>query len=139
MAAMIKFLDFVQQLGLANHNLSADAFYVAATNTLPVNTQTAFDPVTAHPPPAAANNYPAGGSDLLNTWTGLAGVSTFGGADVTFTAIGGAIGPIQYLIVYNFTSAGDLVQAYYDHGSSITLADGESFVFDILTDLFVME
>lgn len=138
MPSPVKFQDFVEQLGLEQHNLNTDTLKIALTNVLPVNTQTVFDPVTNHAAPAAANGYTAGGDDIINTWTESGGTATLNGSDITFTATAGGIGPFQYIVLYNDTNPTDMLLAYYDHGSSVTLADGESFVFDILTNLFTL-
>lgn len=138
MPSPVKFQDFVEQLGLKGHDLNTDTLKFALTNTLPVATQTAFDPVTNHAAPAAANGYTTGGYDSLNTWSETGGTATLSGTDVTITASGGAIGPFQYIVLYNDTSASDALVFYYDHGTSITLADGESFVIDILTNIFTL-
>ena len=138
MASMVKFQDFVEQLGLEQHQLSSDIIKVALTNVLPVNTQTVFDPVTNHAAPAAANGYTTGGEDVLNTWVESGGTATLDGTTITYTASGGSIGPFQYAVMYNDTNATDMLVSYWDHGSSITLADGESFVFDVVTNLFTL-
>jgi len=130
--------DFVEQLGLEQHNLNTDTLKVALTNTLPVNTQTVFDAVTNHAAPAAANGYTAGGEDVTNTWSESGGTATLAGSDITYTASGGNLGPFRYMVLYNDTNATDMLVAYYDHGSEVTLADGESFVFDVLTNLFTL-
>lgn len=138
MVAAVKFQDFVEQLGLAQHNLNTDTLNIALTNTAPVNTQTVFDAVTAHAAPAAANGYTAGGHDITNVWSETGGTATLTGTDVTITATAGGIGPFRYIVLYNVTSATDLLVMYYDHGSSITLASGESYVFDIVTNLLTL-
>ncbi|MBW1725981.1 MAG: hypothetical protein JRJ62_00085 [Deltaproteobacteria bacterium] len=138
MPAPVKFLDFVEQLGLEQHQLNTDTLKMALTNVLPVNSQTVFDPVTLHAAPAAANGYTAGGDDVLNTWSESAGTATLSGTDITITATAGGIGPFQYIVLYNDTNPTDMLVFYYDHGSSITLADGESFVIDILTNIFTL-
>lgn len=137
MPSPIKFQDFVEQLGLKGHNLNTDTLKFALTNTLPVNTQTGFSG-GSHPAPAAANGYTVGGYDSLNTWAESGGTATLSGTDVTITATAGGIGPFRYIVLYNDTNASDALVAYYDHGSSITLADGESFVIDILTNIFTL-
>ena len=138
MPAPVKFLDFVEQLGLEQHQLNTDTLKMALTNTLPVNTQTTFDAVTNHAAPAAANGYTTGGEDVTNTWSESAGTATLNGTDITITATAGGIGPFQYIVLYNDTNPTDMLVVYYDHGSSITLADGESFVIDILTNIFTL-
>lgn len=130
MATFNKFQDFVEQVGLGSHNLNTDTFKVALTNTLPVATQTTFDPVTNHAAPAAANGYPAGGSDIQNAWSETGGTATMTAVDVVFTATAGGIGPFRYAVIYNDTSATDLLMGWYDYGSSITLADTETFTVD---------
>jgi hypothetical protein len=138
MVAAVKFLDFAEQLGLGQHQLNTDTLRIALTNTLPVNSQTTFDPVTNHAAPAAANGYTTGGHDVTNTWSESAGTATLAGVDVTITATAGGIGPFRYIVLYNDTNATDMLLMYYDHGSSITLADGESYVFDITTNLLTL-
>lgn len=138
MATFTKFQDFVEQLGLKEHNLNTDTFKVALTNTLPVNTQTVFDAVTNHAAPAAANGYTAGGEDITNTWSESGGTGTMAATDVVFTAAGGQIGPFRYAVIYNDTNATDMLLAWYDYGSSITLEDTETFTVDFGASLFTI-
>jgi hypothetical protein len=58
------------------------------------------------------------------------GITTVKFADVTFTAAGGTIGPFRYGFIYNNVDDIGLLVAFFDHGSSITLADGEDFKVD---------
>lgn len=131
MATYVKFLDFSEQLSLGIHDWDTHTYKVALTNTLPVNTQVSLDTVTNHPAPAAANGYAAGGSATTIGVSEAAGTTTVTGTQVVFTASGGDIGPFRYAILYNdsATSPADALVAYWDHGTSITLADGESYTF----------
>lgn len=138
MPSPVKFQDFVEQLGLEQHQLNTDTLKMALTNTLPVNTQTVFDSVTNHAAPAAANGYTTGGDDTTNSWSETGGTATLAGTGITITATAGGIGPFRYIVLYNDTNPTDMLVFYYDHGSSITLADGESFVIDILTNIFTL-
>lgn len=138
MVSPVKFLDFVEQVGLEQHQLNTDTLKMALTNVLPVNSQSVFDAVTNHAAPAAANGYPAGGGDISNVWSETGGTATLSGTDLTFTATAGGIGPFRYIVFYNDTNPTDMLVHYYDHGQSITLLDGESFVIDILTNIFTL-
>lgn len=129
MAAFNKFQDFSEQLIRGVHDFDAHTFKVALTNTAPLATQASFDPVTNHPPPSAANGYPAGGGTTTIGVSETAGTTTVTGTQVVFTASGGSIGPFRYVILYNDTptSPADPLIGWWDYGSSITLADGETF------------
>ena len=123
----VKFTCFKTDIGLEKHNLNTDTIKVALTNTAPAASDTVFAPGGAHPPPAAANGYTSGGHDITNAWS--AGKLT--GTDVTITATAGGIGPFRYIILYNDDAPADEVIAYYDYGSSVTLANaGDNIVID---------
>jgi hypothetical protein len=133
MAALNKFYDYVEQEAKAVHNWSAHSFKVALTNTLPVATNTILSDITQI---AATGGYTAGAgggyaldSVVLSETSGVAKLTI---ADEVITAVGGSIGPFRYAVVYNDSAASpaDALFGWYDYGSSITLADGESFTLD---------
>ena len=134
MATFVKFQDFVSAILREEHNLEADAFKIALTNTAPVNTQTDFDAVTNHAAPAAANGYTSGGTTIGSSAgasvlkvSASGGTVTVEGNEVTFTASGGNLGPFRYAVMYNDTHSTDGLVGYWDYGSSITLANTETF------------
>jgi len=132
MATYNKFQDFVEQLGKAVHDLDGThTLKLALSNTAPTATQTTWN-TTDHPAPTNANGYTAGGNTLSPTWSETTGTAKLVLADSTFTASGGTLGSFRYAIIYNdtATSPADAAIAYYDYGSSITLADTETFTVD---------
>ena len=56
-------------------------------------------------------------------------------ADKTMPA-SGAVGPFQYVIIYNDTAANDELVCWYDYGSEVTLASGDTFKLDFGAELF---
>ena len=141
MATFVKFNKFVLQLGQKGYDFSNDTLKFALTNTAPTAaTDTVFDPTTKHPAPAAANGYTSGGYAATTTWTESEGKATLGcTTDVVITATAGGIGPFRYVLLYDDTNATDMLISYWDYGSSITLAVGETFTVDVTASLLTLE
>lgn len=130
MAVFNKFNDYVEQESKAIHNWAAHTFKVALTNSAPLATNTILADITQI---AATGGYVAGGYALDSiVLTETAGVAKLTIADEVITATGGSIGPFRYAVIYNdsATSPAAALVCSYDYGSSITLADGESFTLD---------
>lgn len=129
MAAFSKFNSFVEALAEKVHNLGADTLKVMLTNTAPVATNSVKADLSEI---SAGNGYTAGG----NTASVTSSAQTSGtyklvlGDPATWTASGGSIGPFRYAVLYNDTATNDELIGYWDYGSSITLASGESFAVD---------
>lgn len=130
MATFNKYYCFVENLAEKVHNLQSDTLKVALTNTAPTVASDTVWNTTVAPAPAAANGYTAGGNTITTTSSAqTSGTYKLVLADSVFTASGGSIGPFRYVILYNST-ASNAVIGYYDYGSSITLADTETFSVD---------
>ena len=141
MASFNLFNKFLSQLANGGYNLGSDDLKFALTNTAPTAaTDTVFDPITKHPPPAAANGYTTGGhAATIDSSAESGGTYTLAcTTDVVITATAGGIGPFRYVILYDDTSATDMLIGYWDYGSSITLAAGETFTIDVTASLLTI-
>jgi hypothetical protein len=49
--------------------------------------------------------------------------------DLVLTA-SGAVAPFRYVVIFNQTAANDELIGWYDYGSEITLANGDTFTID---------
>ena len=130
MATFVKYQCFVEDIGEEVHDFENDTLKIALTNTAPtVATDDELADITEI---AAANGYSAGGTAVgSTTWTQSGGTATLAGADVVFTASGGAIAQFRYSVLYNDSAANDELIAYWDYGSAVDLANGEMFTVDL--------
>jgi hypothetical protein len=129
MAILVKYNSFIDQLSKAGHNMPASIFKCALTNTTPNAAADTVWSAAVYPPPAAANGYPAGGNQPVNSSVFANGLYKLVLQDTVFTASGGVIGPFRYVILYNSSAANKLV-GYYDYGASISLNDTDTFTTD---------
>lgn len=130
MATFNKFECFTEDLAEKVHNLGADTLKIALTNTAPDG---AADAVLADITEiSAGNGYTAGGTAVTITSSAqTSGTYKLVGNDIVFTASGGSIGPFRYAVFYNDSSTSDSLIGYWDYGSSITLATGETLTVDL--------
>ena len=122
-----KFESFVHVLGLGDHHLDTDTFNVYVTNNAP---SASLDNVKADLAGATEENGYAV-ADITNTWAEANGTGTMGATDVVITATG-SVGPFQYVVIYNFTHGSEALMNWWDYGSAVTLADGETFTVDFV-------
>lgn len=130
MASFNKFNAFVEHLAEKVHNLGSDTLKVALTNTAPSSANSTFSDITEI---SSGNGYTAGGTAAtISSSSQTSGTYKLVLADVVFTASGGSIGPFRYAVLYNDTptSPADPLIGYWDYGSSVTLANTESFTVD---------
>lgn len=125
MATYNKFYNFSEQLVNGVHNFSSNTFKVYLSNTTP---SASADSVKADLPEiSAGNGYTAGGATTTITVSETTGTTTVSGTQVVFSASGGSIGPFQYVVFYNDSTASDDLISWWDYGSALTLNDGETF------------
>ena len=126
MASYNKFNDFSEQLVEGVHDFGANTFKVALSNSAPTASNTVLADITQI---SGTNGYTTGGTATTIAVSETGGTTTVTGTQVVFTASGGSVGPFRYVVLYNdsATSPLDALVAWWDYGSSITLADGETF------------
>lgn len=123
MASFNKFSSWVDYMVEAA-NLSSDQFVVALTNTLPVNTNSILTDITqiTYTNLSSRNITTTSSSQTSGTYRLIL-------ADLTLTA-SGAVGPFRYVVIYDDTVANDPLICWYDYGSAVTMAAGDTFLID---------
>ena len=139
MATFNKFECFVGDLGDKVHDLDADVLKVYLSNTTPSASADTVKADLAEITPQ--NGYPSGGSDATCVWSETAGVGTLAGTDIVFTAAGGSFGPFRYAVLYNDTPStpADPLIGWWDYGSAISCAVGETFTVDFGASILTVE
>lgn len=124
MATYNKFNSFVEAVAEKAHNLGSDQLVVALTNSAPTAANTQLSDITEI-------TYTNISSRNITTSISAQTSGTYKLVltDLVLTATG-SVGPFRYVVVYNDTSTSDLLIAWYDYGSAITLASGETLTID---------
>jgi len=133
MATYYKFQPWVEYL-TEGVNCDSDQFVVALTNTLPLNTYATLNQISEI-------SYTNLSSRNLTTTSSSQTSGTFSLklSNLTLTA-SGAVGPFQYVVIYDDTVTGDPLVAWFDYGSAITMANADTFTltFDGTNGLFTV-
>ena len=133
MATYNKFQCFVEDLAEGKHNLGSDTLKVAFSNASNAPSAS-LDKVLADITTIDATNL--GDTTLSVTSSSQsAGTYTLVVEDKTLTATG-AVPAFQHVIIYNDTEATDPLICYFDYGSEVTLASGDTFKLDFGDQLF---
>jgi len=126
MATFNKFNAFVENLAEKVHNLGSDQLVVALTNTAPIAANSVLTDITqiTYTNLSSRNITTSSSAQTSGTYKLVL-------TDLVLTATG-AVGPFRYVVIYNDTptSPADPLIGYYDYGSSISLASGETFTVD---------
>jgi hypothetical protein len=107
-------------------NVGTDTFVIALSNTLPTSANSVLADITEI-------SYTNLSSRTLTTASSTQSSGTYSLTlnDLTLTA-SGAVAAFRYVIIYDDTptSPADPLVGWYDYGSSITMANGETFTID---------
>jgi len=133
MATFTKVNDFVEALAEKLHNLGSDQLVVALSNTAPAS--------ESSNPTADGNGVLANVTQIAYTNLSSRNITTDASAqtsgtykltltDLVLTASGGAVADFRYVYIYNDTASNDELIAVYDYGSTVSLADGDTFTID---------
>ncbi|HMN12570.1 MAG TPA: hypothetical protein PKD55_09630 [Bellilinea sp.] len=124
MATFQKFNAFVEAVAEKKHDLGADTLMVALTNTAPAAGNAVLTDITEI-------SYTNLSSRTVTRTSSSQTSGTYALVlqDLTLTA-SGAVGPFQYVVLYNNTATNKELIGFYDYGSSISLANGETFLID---------
>lgn len=125
--AFSKVNAFVEGVAEKVFNLGSDQLKIALTNTAHTSTWDRLSDLTQ----ISYTNL--SGATPLNLTTSsssqTAGTYKLVLADLVLTATG-AVGPFRYVYIYDDTATNDQLIGYYDYGSSVTLASGDTFTID---------
>jgi hypothetical protein len=137
MATFNKFEAFSEHLAEQVHKLDTHTLKIYLSNTAPnAATHAVKADLTEI---SGGNGYTAGGADTQNNTSRSGGTTSVTGVDVVWTATG-AVGPFRYVVLYNDdpTSPADPLIGWWDYGSSISLANGETFTTDFGSSMFTI-
>ena len=124
MATYNKLNPFVENLAKKVFNLGSDTLKVALSNSLPLATYNQLSSITQI---ANGNGYTTGGTAAsITSCVQTSGLLKLILGNVVFTATG-AVGPFQYAILYDDTATNDELIGWWDYGSAVTLANGDTF------------
>ena len=121
-----KFNCFVEDIAKGVHNLATGTLTVALTNTAP---SASTDTVLAD---ISEVSYANCSSRVLTTTSCVqtAGTLKLILQDLTLTATG-AVGPFQWIVIYNDTPANDNLIGFYNYGSAVTMAATDTLPIDL--------
>lgn len=121
MASFVKIDKFTEALAEKVHNLGSDQLVIALTNTAHTSTWGQLSDLTQV-------SYTNISTRNITTSTSAQTTGTYKLVltDLVLTA-SGAVGPFQYVYIYNDTATNDELIAYYDYGSAVTMASGDTF------------
>lgn len=137
MATFNKFESFSEHLAEKVHDLNADLLDCYLSNATP---STSADSFKADLAEISTGNGYTGPQDTQNATSRSGGTTSVTGVDIVVTA-SGAVGPFRYVVLQNNTvtsPSADALIGWWDYGSSISLANGETFTIDFGASMFTI-
>ena len=134
MASYNKINSFVEAICEKVHNLGSDTLTVflttnanapVATNTQLSNiTQISYTNLSSRVVTVSSSSQSSGTYSLVTS-------------DLVLTA-SGAVATFRWVGIYNDTATNDELICFFDHGSDVTLANGETYTLDFGSSLFTL-
>ena len=139
MASFNKFQQFVEDLAKGVHNFTSDSTCtVTVALTTNANAPVATNSVLADLTQISYTNLSS------RVVTGITAEHTTGTMNLTANDLvltaSGAVATFRWVVLYNDdpTSPADPLIGYYDYGSDVTLASGETFTIDFATNILTL-
>ena len=119
-----KFNSLTEALAHKKHNLGSDTLQIALTSVAPVATNAVLADLTQI-------SYTNLSSRVLTTDSSgqTSGVYKLVIDDLVLSATG-AVAAFRYVVIFNQTATNDELIGWYDLGSTVTLADGDTITLD---------
>ncbi len=119
-----KFNSLTEALAHKKHNFSSDTLQIALTSVAPVATNAVLADLTQI-------SYTNLSSRVLTTGSSsqTSGVYKLVIDDLVLSATG-AVAAFRYVVIFNQTATNDELIGWYDLGSTVTLADGDTITLD---------
>ena len=133
MATYTKFQCFVEDLAEKKHNLASDTLKVALSSA--ANAPSASADVKLADITTIATTNLDSVTLTVSSSSQTSGTYKLVVADKLLTATGD-VPAFRYAIIYNDTAANKELICFFDYGSEVTLASGDTFKLDFGTELF---
>lgn len=132
MAVTTQFYNsFMEDVGLQRMNLQTDTFKVMLVYNYTFNAaHVQKSEITGEPPSEHGYDGPETLEDVIWGWDAVNSFTRLDAEDVTWTAVGGAIGPITGAVIYNDTTTvptADRLVCYVDFDGEETISQDSEF------------
>jgi len=133
MATYVKIPDWMEYVHEGAVNLASDTFQVALSNTAPAsetpNPLTSGNGILVNVTQIAYTNLSTQVMTLASS-AEAGGVYTLDLNDLVLTA-SGAVATFRYVYIFDQTAVGDPLIAHFDHGSAVTMANGDTYTITL--------